>query len=107
MANTCMARLRIAPKEAGDDDVAFPVEQVKERLAALSYGEFTVVDDEDDQIEIECGFRWSPPLDELLAVTADLHVRMRCLYEEDGCCFMGAWRAEDGKVLQDDSIEYD
>ena len=92
--------------ETGGDDVAFPAEQVKERLEALCYSEFIVVDDEDDQLEIECGFRWSPPLDELLAVTADLHVRMRCLYEEAGCCFMGAWRAEDGNVLQDDCIHY-
>jgi hypothetical protein len=42
----------------------------------------------------------------LLAVTADMHVYLRCLYEEQGCAFMGAWVASDGKVLQDECIDY-
>jgi hypothetical protein len=101
-----MARLQIMPLDIEGDVAALPVDDIKVRLEALHYDHLIVVDDGADAIEIECGFRWSPPFDRLLDITADLHVRLRCLYDEEGCCFMGAWRAADGKVLQDDCIDY-
>jgi len=105
MANTCMARIRVAPLDTADP-AALSIAELTSRLEALHYEHFIVVDEDDDALEIECGFRWSPPFDKLLAVTADLHVRLRCLYEEEGCGFMGAWRAADGTVLQDHCIDY-
>jgi hypothetical protein len=101
-----MARLQIVPLDIEGDVAALPVDDIKVRLEALHYDHFIVIDDNPDAIEIECGFRWAPPFDRLLDITADLHVRLRCLYDEEGCCFMGAWRAADGKMLQDDCIDY-
>lgn len=100
-----MARIRVTPLEIADAP-ALSIAELTQRLEALHYEHFIVLDEDEAALEIECGFRWSPPFDDLLSVSADLHVVLRCLYEEDGCCFMGAWRAEDGTVKQDDCIDY-
>ena len=106
MANICSARLVVEPLEQ-DATVPLPFDTLKERLEAISYEYFNVcTDDTDEYLEVSCGFRWAPPFDALLAVTADLHVRLRCLYEEEGCGFMGAWRAVDGVVSKDSRIDY-
>lgn len=106
MANTCFARVFAQPL-SDTSGAAFPAAEVKARIEALHYEQFDVLSfDEDPTVEIECGFHWSPPFDELLAVSADLHVDLLCTYHEDGCCFMGAWRAIDGKVVKDESIDY-
>jgi hypothetical protein len=106
MANVCLARLMVEPlpHQAGSP---FLIAELTERLRTVHYDYFEVLtDDGDAYLEIECGFRWAPPFEKLLAVSADLHVSLRCTYHEDGCCFMGAWRAEDGVVTKDDYIEY-
>jgi hypothetical protein len=92
-----MARVHIEP---------LPIDALTARLEAIHYECFHVVDHDANHLDIECGFRWSPPFEKLLAVTADLHVTLRCLYDEDGCGFMGAWRARDGTVEQDNRIDY-
>lgn len=104
MANTCMARILVEPREV--EPLPFPVADITRRLEHLYYECFDVISVEPDRLEIECGFRWSPPFDDLLSISADFNVKLRCLYDEDGCCFMGAYRAEDGKVLQDETIDY-
>ena len=75
------------------------------RLDALTYDGFHH-DIQDDVLEVETGHRWTPPFDELLQISHDFHVDIRCLYDEPGCCFMGAWKAENGTVTQDDSVDY-
>jgi hypothetical protein len=108
MANVCMASVVVERLESVDGVSSVPLhfETITERLENLHYDLFEVCCADEDRIEIDCGFRWLPPFDELLAITADLHLTMRCTYEEPGSCFMGAWRAEDGKVVQDDCIDY-
>lgn len=107
MANTCMARILVERMDTDATNNVLPLGDLEQRLEALHYEFFDVLtDDGDEYFEVSCGFRWSPPFDRLLDITTDLHVRLRCVYEEEGCCFMGAWRAADGKVLQDDCIDY-
>jgi hypothetical protein len=108
MANICMARLTIEQVDGVPDasPLPLPVESITQRLESLHYDQFEVCCNDEERIEIECGFRWSPPFEKLLTVSADFRVNLRCLYEDDGACFMGAWRAEDGKVVQDDCIDY-
>lgn len=103
-----MARVTIEPVDVVGDASPAPlhVETITQHLESLHYDHFEVCSTDDDRIEIECGFRWAPPFEKLRVLTADLHVMMRCTYEEPGSCFMGAWRAEDGTVKQDDCIEY-
>lgn len=106
MANICMARITVLPLDDGPNAAECLPDALKARLEPLSYDHFGTADEEKDRLEIECGFRWQPPFEQLLAVTADMHVYLRCLYEEQGCAFMGAWVASDGKVLQDECIDY-
>lgn len=101
-----MARVLVEAMGTADAEAALPLRDIDARVDALHYEFFDVLtDDTDDYFEVSCGFRWLPPFDELLAVTAEFHVSLRCLYEEVGCGFMGAWRAEDGTVVQDDCID--
>jgi hypothetical protein len=106
MANICMARVRVEPKQTDSGNPRFPAEAVKSRLLALYYDHFELADEDPDKVEIECGFRWAPPFDELLALSAKHHVHIRCVYDEPGTGFMGAWSADDGTVQQDDCINY-
>ena len=108
MANVCIARLKIERAETHDTLPRITrkrtLTRLTKRLEELVYDGF-VISPDDDTIEVEIGFRWNVPFDDLLALSADEHLSIRCLYEEPGTCFMGAWRAEDGNVEQDDCID--
>lgn len=102
-----MARLRVEPMDVkGGTPVPLPIAELSARLKELHYDGFEELWHDDHGADFECGFRWSPPFEKLLSVSADFHVNLRCLYEDDGTGFMGAWRAKDGKVVQDDCIGY-
>jgi hypothetical protein len=70
MANICMARVRVEPKQTDSGNPRFPAEAVKSRLLALYYDHFELADEDPDKVEIECGFRWAPPFDELIRKSA-------------------------------------
>ena len=111
MANICFGRLTLKPCEKHDLTPRFDDQTAFEALAAefkekCRCDDFEIVGANADFVDIECGFRWMPPFDDLAALSKKCHLSVRCTYNEPGMCFMGAWCADDGVVELDKYIDY-
>ena len=65
--------------------------------------------DEPDGEVLEYQFEsaWAPPCDAFLTGSKKFkNLKFRLKYEEPGMCFMGSFKCKNGKILQDDHIEY-
>jgi len=111
MANICYGRLLLTPCEKHKRAPLFEHQGALDVFAAEFKGkircyDFDVVYTCAEFVEIDCGFRWMPPFKALAALSRKHRLSLRCTYNEPGSCFMGAWRAVDGKVRLDKSIDY-
>ena len=109
MANICFSLLTITRNAHHEQTPLNPkssdLPALKQRLKDLAY-DGCYQDIQDETLEVECGHRWRPPFDDLLALSQKYHLDIRCLYDEPGCCFMGVWKAENGTITQDDCVNY-
>ena len=67
-----------------------------------------LTDYDDEFLCYEFDSAWSPPIDAFITASKKKHknLEFNLKYEEPGMCFMGVYKCENGKVIQDDCIEY-
>ena len=67
-----------------------------------------LTDYDDEFLCYEFDSAWGPPLEAFLRASKTKHrnLEFNLKYEEPGQCFMGVFKCENGKPIQDDCIDY-